>query len=148
MNKINRLRLCNLSLMVAGLLATGSSVQMEACGGRGWLGLSFATIVGVHCSLGLLMLGLVATHLYLHFGRADWLGKMRRQRNRPTRWLGVLAVAVVLSGVAACVQVAMASGYTSVGGVHGKVGFLFLLVCLGHTAKRWGWVRRHLSFFR
>ena len=29
-----------------------------------------------------------------------------------------------------------------IGAVHGKIGFLFILFCIGHTAKRWKWVKK------
>lgn len=31
-----------------------------------------------------------------------------------------------------------------IGAVHCKIGFLFLLLCIGHTAKRWKWVKKQI----
>lgn len=84
MNKIEKLRLCNLWLMVTGLLVLMSGLQMEVCGGCGCFGLPFSLLMYVHCALGIFMFVLVAIHLYLHFGKCNWFSKINKRNEKHT----------------------------------------------------------------
>lgn len=66
--KSNHLKICNVALMIVAIFMLISSIQMEALAGDSLLGISFENLTFVHAGLGMAMFGLVAWHLYLHFG--------------------------------------------------------------------------------
>lgn len=144
MNKIEKLRLCNLWLMVTGLLVLMSGLQMEVCGGCGCFGLPFSLLMYVHCALGIFMFVLVAIHLYLHFGKCNWFSKIKGMKNIRTKWLAVCFSITVILSLVAFFYILETMKHTPIGGIHGKIGFFFLAYCLGHTIKRWKWVKKQI----
>ncbi len=148
MSKINRLKLCNFCLMLAMVLILASSIQMEACGGKGWGNLSFATWMYLHCALGLLMFLMVVVHLYLHWGKNRWFKTFKALKSKPTKWLCIFFTITLFFSIAAFVVTIHQMAHSPLGAVHGKIGFVFLLICIGHTAKRWKWVKTQLFRFK
>ena len=144
MKKINKLRICNAFLAVMAALMLLSGLQLEACGGRDLMGIGFNAMVWAHSIAGAAMMAAVAWHLYLHFGRGGWLKKMRRLKNRPTRAMCVLWGVMAVLSIAALAHFVLQPQHSPLGAVHGKAGFLFLLFCIGHTAKRWRWLKTHV----
>lgn len=130
MTKKERLRLCDRVLAAVAAVTLASSVQLEAMPGRG------AVWVWCHIVVGVAMLALVVRHLYLHFGWRGWPGRLRAQKSPVTRWLGVTGLLVALSAVAATAHWLVSQTHATVGGVHGKLGFIFMALCVGHTLRR------------
>lgn len=143
MNKRSKLKVCNLLLIIFTVLMFASSIQMEVCGGEGLWGLSFSAWMYFHCTLGILMLLLVIEHLYLHFGKSNWLTKAKGLK-RQTKWLSVIFSVLLVISVVVFVHIIVLTEHSSIGAVHGKIGFLFLLFCIGHTTKRWKWVKKQI----
>ena len=144
MKKTSKIRFCNAGLMATGLLALLSSIQMEACGGNDPCGLSFVSLACLHAAVGTVMLSLVVWHLQLHFGSGGWLFKIKQLKKRPTKMLCVLFAVTVVSCFMAIAHFIAQETHAPVGAIHGKIGFLFLLFCLGHTVKRRAWVKTQL----
>ena len=130
-------------LLPAGVLALLSSIQMEACGGTGLWGIPFPTWMYLHCILGLLMILLAVEHLYLHFGKKRWLMKLRRLGGL-SRWLCMVLALLAALSVIALGHTVVSMNHSPIGAVHGKVGFLFLALCLWHTVRHWGWISRQM----
>lgn len=143
MEKIKKIRLCDLLLMPVALLVLLSSIQMEACGGKGLLGLPFSTWMYLHCIFGTLMFVLVIEHLYLHFGKSNWLTKVKGLKRQTKRLCTIFAILFAIS-VVVFVRIIVLTAHSPIGAVHGKIGFLFMLFCIGHTAKRWKWVKKQI----
>ncbi|MDY2827833.1 MAG: hypothetical protein SOU27_01010 [Sodaliphilus sp.] len=143
-SKITKLKICNSALIVTAVLTLASSVQMEACGGSGIGRLSFPTLMWIHCASGTLMFLCVFLHLRLHFGTRNWLSKIKRLPKRPTRFLCILFAIMILTSLLALGHTIPHFTHTPVGAIHGKIGFLFLLLCIAHTAKRFPWLKKHL----
>lgn len=143
MNKVSRLKVCNLLLMTFAVLMLASSIQMETCRGEGLWGFSFSTMMYLHCILGTLMLILVVTHLYLHFGNKNWSTKVKGLK-RQTKWLCVIFAIQFFISIIAFIRIMILTAHSPIGAVHGKIGFLFLFLCITHTAKRWKWVKRQV----
>lgn len=143
MEKIKKLRWCDSLLMLLSILVLLSSIQMEACGGEGLWGFSFSTWMYLHCILGALMFVLVIEHLYLHFGKSNWIAKVKGLK-RQTKWLCVIFAILFAISVVVFVRIIILTAHSPIGAVHGKIGFLFLLFCIGHTAKRWKWVKKQI----
>ncbi len=81
MKKITKIKLCNWSLLVASAAILISGIQLEVTHSRGDLS------VWIHVIIGLLFMGLVGTHIFLHFGKSNWLTKFSNLKSRATRIL-------------------------------------------------------------
>lgn len=140
MTKKSQLKLCNYLLLAVIPTALASSLILEAGGGADAFGLPFAGHVWLHVAVCTGMLALVGWHLFLHFGKSGWGNKVKRLKSPVTRTLVWLTIVLLISAATALPHW-MGSGmqHTTWGGVHGKIGFLFLLVAIGHTVKRWRW---------
>lgn len=68
MIKANKLKICNIALLLVALSMLISSIQMEVCGGKPLGNFEFAEYMAIHAILGSVMIGLLLAHLYLHFG--------------------------------------------------------------------------------
>lgn len=136
MNRKQKLKLCNLWLLGVAVLTLASSLQMEICGGKGVGSLSFLQMMYLHCFVGFIMLILIILHLYLHFGTQNWITKIRCLKSVPTKRLCVVFAIMIILSIVALLHVFPQMVHTTVGAVHGKVGFLFLLLCMGHCLKR------------
>lgn len=143
MNKIVKLKVCNWGLMLFAVLILASSIQMEVCGGEGLWRFSFSTWMYLHCFLGILMFLLVIWHLYLHFGKSHWFTRFKVLK-RQTKWLCFIFAILFAISVVAFVRIMILTVHSPIGAVHGKIGFLFLLFCMGHTAKRWKWIKKQI----
>jgi len=136
MNKKETLRLCDIALLIVAILVLASSIQMEASKGEDFAGIPFVGYMIVHVVLAIAMFALVIYHLYLHFGWKEWIAKLRKTPKRATRILSVVTLIALLTGVAAFIVLMVNMRHTSLGGVHGKFGFLMIVIALGHTIKR------------
>lgn len=141
MNKKKKLKICDICLLVAMVLVLASSVQMEACGGRGLGAWDFPMLMYLHCILGIGMFVLVGIHLYLHFGKNRWHEKIKRLKSQPTKFLCRLFFFMLFLSIVAFVVTMARPKHGLIGAIHGKVGFLFILFCIPHTIKRWKWIK-------
>ena len=130
MKKITKLKVCNWSLLAFTIAILISGIQLEATHSNG------ITSVWIHILIGGLFMGMAAYHVYLHFGRSNWFSKFRKQKNPVTRILWWVALVTLVSGVAAMVHWVTTFTHSSIGGVHGKLGFLMIILSIGHIAKR------------
>lgn len=130
MTKANKLRLCDRALLcvMVGMLA--SSVQLEATGSRSipW--------VWLHVVVGCVFFSNIIWHLYLHFGWTGWINRFRKQKSPVTRVLAIVGALTVVSAVAASFHWVDSYIHSPLGAVHGKLGFLFVAIAVGHTLKR------------
>lgn len=147
--KINKLRLCNASLMIVAVLMLISSIQMEALAGDSLLGISFETLTFIHAGIGLLMFSLVAWHLYLHFGDLSWQGlkiwaKKLQKSPRLTKNLAIFGAITLFSGIFVLAYMLIIFEHNAFGGIHGKIGFVFIALCVIHIYKYWAWIKRKI----
>ncbi len=129
MRKGERLRLCDWLLLPMCVLMLVSSVQLEGW----WLGMGF---VWIHVVLGMSFFSLIGWHLQLHYGWSNWLLRLMRQRVVSTRWLTVFGVLTLLSAFVATGHVLSKWQHSSIGGVHGKLGFVMLCFVGWHVWMR------------
>ena len=135
MKKITKLKICNWSLLAFTFAILISGIQLEATHSIG------LTSVWIHILIGVLFIGMVAYHVYLHFGRCNWFSKFRKQKSQVTRILWWVALVTLVSGVAAMIHWITTFTHAPIGEVHGKFGFLMIILSIGHIAKR-------IKFFR
>lgn len=130
MTKIGKLRLCNRLLFFMTLMIFVSSVQLEI------IGSSNPFWIWGHIFVGCLFVGNVVWHLYLHYGWNSWIRRVYRQKKIMNKWLSVLIILTCMSAIIAVFHWMVTYIHSPIGGIHGKVGLIFLLLALGHVIKR------------
>ena len=137
MKKSEKLRLCNWSLVYVSALMLLSSIQLEATSGES------VAWVTVHIIIGLIFTGLVFWHVALHFGTDTglWLRRFKKLKSPVTKVLCILFLLTLISAIIAFAHWLGDFTHSSIGGVHGKIGFLMIIVAVGHILKR-------ISFFQ
>ncbi len=128
MNTAQQLRLCNRWLGCTLLLVQATGIQLEATSGR------YVWSVWFHIITGILLAILSVYHIFLHYRTGNWFSRFARNRNASTRilwWLFLLAAA---SGIAATVIWADGYMHSHLGAVHGKIGFLMVVMAIIHIA--------------
>lgn len=130
MTKVSQLGICNRLLPWTGACVLVTSVGLEATGCR------VAWTVWLHAAISAAFLALALWHLYLHFGAAGWIGRLLRLPSRVTRYLALFGLLTLVSAVAAGVHRAAAHVHVPLGGIHGKIGLVFLVLAAVHTAGR------------
>lgn len=130
MIKAKKLKICDWLLLVATVVMLASSIQLEATGSRA------VVWVCLHIIVGCLFFANIIWHLYLHFGWKLWLQRLRKQKSPVTRLLAVFGLLTLISAIVASAHWIGSWTHSSLGGVHGKIGFVFVAIAIGHTAKR------------
>lgn len=130
MTKPEKIRLCDRTLIVMSVLSLASAIQLEASGSQS------VTAVWIHAAVNLTLSIIIIMHIYLHFGWKSWIERFRKLKSRPTKWLAIIALLTFVSGFAAFIHWTATYKHSPFGGVHGKIGFLFLIFATWHTIKR------------
>lgn len=129
MKKIEKLRICDRTLLSLSLLMLVSSVQLELnpAGNRWW--------VWLHIGLGCVLTGFIFWHVGLHKNvrKKGTLPKHRHEHN--LKGLGLLFLLTLISGIIAISAWIGDYIHTTAGGIHGKIGFLFLCFLFFHVKK-------------
>lgn len=130
MTKKNKLKLCDWSLLVLTVFVLVSGLYLELTNSQDlfW--------VWVHVVLCSVFIGAVVWHLYLHFKWKSWFRRLKGQKSPVTRLLALFGVLAFVSGIVATAHWVCSYTHASIGGVHGKLGFIFIALAAGHTAKR------------
>ena len=130
-------RICNWSLLVLAILMLASGIQMEATAGADFLGITFPVYMVFHVIVALLMTTAVIWHIWLHFSWKEWVKRFSALKRMDTKILAVVAVLVLVSGIAALL-VLLFNGmqHNGLGGVHGKIGFIFIAIGIYHIVRR------------
>lgn len=130
MKKIEKLRICNCSLLVLTVAILASGIQLEATDSAG------LTPVWIHVAIGLAFMAVVAYHVFLHFGKSNWFSRFRKQKSPVTRILWWVGLITLLTGLIAWIHWLTTFTHAPIGGVHGKIGFLMIILAIGHICKR------------
>ncbi|MDO4929907.1 MAG: 4Fe-4S binding protein [Bacteroidales bacterium] len=132
----------NSALLLAALLATASSIQLECLHGQAFCGIANAVWVWIHVFVCVCFLTLSAHHLHLHLRARRHAANKRGHGRRvtSTRLLAAAFLVVLLTGLVA-VGHFVGGGHTTIGGVHGKLGFVALFLLIGHVCRRRHWFR-------
>ena len=137
MDKKKQSRICNWSLLVLAILMLASGIQMEACFGADFLGISFPVYMVFHVVVALLMTAAVIWHIWLHFSWKEWVKRFSALKRADTKILAIVTALVLVSGIVALL-VLLFNGmqHNGVGGVHGKIGFIFIAIGIYHIVRR------------
>ncbi len=130
MKKIVKLKICNccLPVLVVAMLISGIQLEATHCSGQ--------ISVWIHIAIGLIMMYAVAYHIFLHFGRTNWFAKFHKQKSPVTRMLWWMSVVTMITGIVAMIHWTQTMLHTPVGGLHGKLGFIMVVLSIGHLSKR------------
>lgn len=129
MNTFSRLKLCNRTLGLVLIMILASGIQLEATSGQ------YAWSVWVHIILGLLLSVLSAYHIYLHYRRSNWFARFAKNKNAVTRILWWVYLLTVVSGIAASIIWLDGNLHSHLGAVHGKIGFLMVVIAIIHIVS-------------
>lgn len=134
MTPTERLRVCDRTLGIVLIVMLASGIQLEATSGR------YAWSVWAHIALGIVLTVLSVWHIYLHYRWSDWFARFRKNRNRSTRILWWIFLVTAVTGIIATVVWLVGHDHSPIGAIHGKIGFLMVIVgvihALGHKHKR------------
>lgn len=130
MNKITKLKICDWSLLILTIAILISGIHLEATHSSG-----LASVM-IHIIIGLLFTGMAAYHIFLHFSHSMWFTQIRRQKNQLTRILWWVSLITLITGIIASAHWLATFKHAPIGGVHGKIGFLMILLSSGHIIKR------------
>lgn len=131
MNRITKLKICDWSLLIITAATLASGIQLESMGAeapQSW--------VGVHIAVCTLFMGLCAWHIQLHFNRSNWFARFSKVKSPVTRALWWVGLLTLLTGIIAAIRWIASPGHSPIGGIHGKIGFLMILIAMGHIVKR------------
>ncbi|MDE7351235.1 MAG: hypothetical protein K2N25_09215 [Muribaculaceae bacterium] len=130
MNKIAKLKWCDWSLLLLTIAILVSGIYLEVTDSNG------LAAVWMHIALGILFFIYVACHIFLHFGKSNWFERFRRLKSQFTRVLWWVSLATLITGIISCIHWFITLSHSPLGGIHGKIGFLMVILCCGHIWKR------------
>lgn len=126
MNTAAKLKLCNRALGITLIIMLASGIQLEVTSGR------YTWTVWLHIILGVILTILSFGHIYLHYRRSNWFARFGRNPNTATRILWWTFLLTIVSGLAATAIWLVNGTHTPAGAVHGKLGFLMVLLAIIH----------------
>lgn len=134
MTPAERLKACDKTLGIVLIVMLASGIQLEATSGR------YAWTVWAHIALGIVLTALSVWHIYLHYRWSDWFARFRKNRNQSTRILWWVFLLTAVTGIIATAVWLAAHEHSHIGAIHGKIGFLMVIVgiihALGHRRRR------------
>lgn len=134
MTPAERLRLCDRILGIVLIVMLVSGIQLEATSGR------YAWSVWAHIALGIVLIALSCRHIYLHYKWVNWFARFAKNKNTVTRVLWWVFLLTAVTGIIATVVWLVGHDHSPIGAIHGKIGFLMVIVgvihALGHKHKR------------
>ncbi|WP_300502316.1 hypothetical protein [uncultured Duncaniella sp.] len=135
MKKIEKLRICNWTLLFLSFLMLVSSVELELNPGGS------CVWVWLHLGLGCLLTGFIFQHIGLHKNARGKSVLPENRHGHNLKGLGLLFLLTLISGIIAIFVWVGDYIHTTAGGIHGKIGFLFLCFLFFH-------VRKYNKFYR
>lgn len=130
MTKHIKLKICNMTLMVLTFAAIASGIQLEAISSNG------VASVWIHIGVCIAFMALVIYHIYLHFKWRGWISKFRKLKSPVTRILALFWFLTFITGIATVAVWLTHHSHSGLGGWHGKIGFIFIILAICHAVKR------------
>lgn len=127
MKASKKIKICDWSLLAVMILILASSIQLEATGSRS------VVSVWLHIGAGIIFAILIWWHIHLHSAWSKWRQKLVGRHG--LKWLSIFGALLLVSAIAATAHWLPTGIHSTIGGVHGKIGFLFVLACTIHAIK-------------
>ena len=129
MKNATKLKVCDVWLSRILILILASGIQLEVTSGK------YAWSVWLHIVLGIILTVLSCYHIYLHYRTGNWFVRFAKNKNVITRILWWIFLLTAVTGIMATFLWIGHNGHTSIGGVHGKIGFLMVIFGVIHAAR-------------
>ena len=125
-----KLKLCDWSLLflTIAILASGLQLEINPYGQTIW--------VWLHIIIGTAFVSGTLWHLKLHHKP-----HIAHTHGKKHHWLGSFFMLTLISGVIATVHWSGTYEHSTIGGIHGKLGFLMIIAVAIH-------VKKHIRFYR
>lgn len=136
--KKKTLTITNLSLVVLLILSAATSIILESTGGEDLRMIRNSSLVVAHIAATLILFAVCYNHVRLHFGSISRWPAFFKKTKRQNRWLLWLVVITLVTGIGAIFTYSF-HGHSPLGAVHGKIGFLALILMLLHLIHRRKW---------
>ncbi len=129
MTKKTKLKLCDWSLLFLTVVILASGVQLEInpVGAKCW--------IWSHIVIGILFISGIIWHISLHKSCKKRVEPKTRKHGNKHAVIGIFFLLTLLSGVIATGHWVGTYFHSTIGGVHGKFGFLFIIAVILHIAK-------------
>lgn len=130
MSRVREIVRCAWWLLAVSVAMLASGVQLEMLSGesRWW--------IWIHVVAGCVFFGLIIWHVFLHYRWNDWEARLCRQGSANTRWLAAVGVLTLFTGLWTTAVWIADPVHGKLGAVHGKLGFLMLVLAGWHAARR------------
>lgn len=125
----NKFKICSRSLGLTLTLMLASGIQLEATAGR------LTWSVWAHIVLGFVLIVLALWHVFLYYRVSNWFYRFAKNKNTITRVLWWVFLLTAVSGIVATVMWVGARSHSRLGAVHGKIGFLMVLLGIIHFIR-------------
>lgn len=133
------LSICNKSLLLVLPIVVATGILLECLHGKPFCGLGCAVWTTLHAIAAILLLALTVWHVKLNWKNAgDWYSRFKQHHAKGFKCTIVVFLLTAATGLV-CVPLWLTHGHTGLGGVHGKIGFVFALLILGHIKRHWQW---------
>jgi amino acid transporter len=133
--KSHNLYVIDIILCLMLIIVFVNSLSQEILGGRPLGEVSNLALVIFHLVVCFSLMGLSFVHIKAHYGKlSNWKNALSKGRNH-TKWVLAFAVLAIVTGVVSTVTY-FSHGHTPLGGVHGKIALVSLLLMTGHLVKR------------
>lgn len=138
MNKTH-LSICNKSLLLVLPIVVASGILLECLHGKPFCGIGCAAWTSLHAIAAILLLALIVWHVKLNWKNVgDWYNRFRQHHAKGFKCTIVVFLLTAATGLV-CFPQWLIHGHTGIGGVHGKIGFVFAVLILWHIKQHWQW---------
>lgn len=130
MKQITKLRICDITLLLLTIVIFASGMQLEINPDGQHIR------VWIHIIVGSVFIGTIFWHVGLH--RKPHRKQTRHEHNRHAHrdpLLGPLFFFTLLSGIIATCHWIGTYIHSTIGGIHGKIGFLFIIAIILHVYR-------------
>lgn len=139
MKKINRFKLCNWSLLILTVIALISGILLECLHGAPLCGIECSVFTTIHIIVCIAFMVLVWWHLWLHWSKVgEWLHRIKSHHSPGFKLTALFFFLTFLTGLV-CIPLWIKCGHIGIGGVHGKLGFIAIILLLPHIKRHWCW---------
>lgn len=130
-----KFKICNrwLVSILLLMLVSGIHLEMTSC--------KYVWSVWLHIILGFLLTGMSLYHIFLHYRYGNWFALFAKNRNITTRVLWWIFILTAVSGIASGVIWLNGYGHSHLGGIHGKIGFLMIVIAVLHFLRHKGKIK-------
>lgn len=125
-------------MVVLLILSAATSIILEITGGEDLRTVRNSALVVAHIAVTLILFVMSYNHVRLHFGPISRWPSFFKKGKRQNRWLLWLAIITLVTGIGAIFTYSF-HGHSPLGAVHGKIGFLALILMLLHVIHRRKW---------